>query len=49
MTLALRDVQFTVLSRELGPHLKRIPDGKTGERLDWITWLEPIFANAFRI
>ena len=39
-----RDV-FTAVSRELGPYLKRIPDGETGERLDWITWLEPIFAN----
>jgi hypothetical protein len=36
---------FTVVSRALGPHLKRIPDGETGERLDWITWLEPVFAN----
>jgi hypothetical protein len=39
-----RDV-FTTVSRALGPHLKRIPDGETGERGDWITWLEPIFAN----
>src|SRR6201986_2634798 len=36
---------FTAVSRELGPHLKRIPDGETGERLDWITWLEPVFAK----
>jgi len=36
---------FTAISRELGPHLKRIPDGETGERLDWITWLEPVFAK----
>ena len=36
---------FTVVSRQLGPYLKRIPDGETGERLDWITWLEPIFVN----
>lgn len=36
---------FTVVSRELGPYLKYLPDGETGERLDWITWLEPIFAN----
>ena len=35
---------FTVLARELGPHLQRIPDGETGVRSDWITWLEPIFA-----
>ena len=36
---------FTVVGRELGPHLTRIPDGETGERSDWITWLEPIFAG----
>jgi hypothetical protein len=36
---------FTAASRELGPHLKRIPDGETGKRLDWITWLEPVFAK----
>ncbi len=28
----------------LGPRLKRIPDGETGERHDWITWLERVFA-----
>mgnify|MGYP002631281051 CR=1 FL=1 len=39
-----RDV-FTELSAALGPHLKRIPDGETGERGDWITWLEPVFAD----
>lgn len=27
-----------------GPNLKWLPDGETGERLDWITWLEPIFS-----
>jgi hypothetical protein len=36
---------FTVLARELGPHLRRFPDGETGERGDWITWLEPVFAK----
>ncbi len=36
---------FTVVSRELGPFLARIPDGETGERSDWITWLEPVFAD----
>jgi len=36
---------FTAVSRELGPYLKCIPDGETGERLDWITWLEPVFAK----
>jgi hypothetical protein len=36
---------FTTASRVLGPHLARIPDGETGARLDWIMWLEPIFAQ----
>jgi hypothetical protein len=36
---------FTTVSAALGPHLKRIPDGETGERSDWITWLEPAFAD----
>jgi hypothetical protein len=36
---------FTAVSAALGPHLKSIPDGETGERLDWITWLEPVFAG----
>ena len=39
-----RDV-FTDVSAALGSHLKRIPDGETGERSDWITWLEPAFAD----
>jgi len=39
-----RDV-FADVSAALGSHLKRIPDGETGERSDWITWLEPAFAN----
>ena len=29
----------------LGPLLKWLPDGETGDRLDWITWLEPIFRD----
>jgi len=36
---------FTTVSAALGPRLKRIPDGETGERSDWITWLEPAFAH----
>ena len=35
---------FRRVSAALGPRLKRIPDGETGERADWITWLEPVFA-----
>ncbi len=36
---------FTTVSGVLGPRLKRIPDGETGERSDWITWLEPAFSE----
>jgi hypothetical protein len=36
---------FARVSAALGPYLRRIPDGETGERSDWITWLEPIFAS----
>lgn len=39
-----RDV-FETTSRTLGSRLKRIPDGETGKRLDWITWLEPVFSE----
>jgi hypothetical protein len=35
---------FTKLSGVLGPHLKRIPDGETGERLSWVGWLGSVFA-----
>ena len=36
---------FETVSTVLGPRIKRIPDGEIGPRLDWIFWLEPIFAN----
>lgn len=36
---------FADVSAALGAHLKRIPDGETGERSDWIAWLEPAFAD----
>jgi hypothetical protein len=41
---------FESVSAAFGPRIKRIPDGETGERGDWITWLEPVFAGnpAFR-
>lgn len=35
---------FRTVAGTLGDRLKWLPDGETGERLDWITWLEPIFA-----
>ena len=36
---------FEKVSAALGPRIKRLPDGETGERGDWITWLEPVFAD----
>ncbi len=36
---------FETVSAALGPRLRRIPDGETGERSDWIAHLEPIFAD----
>ena len=36
---------FVAVSAALGPRLRRIPDGETGERSDWIAHLEPIFAE----
>jgi hypothetical protein len=36
---------FEAVSAALGSRIKRIPDGETGERGDWITWLEPVFAD----
>jgi hypothetical protein len=37
---------FETVSGTLGRRIKRIPDGETGERGDWITWLEPVFAQS---
>lgn len=44
--LASSEEVFTTLAKAVGGNLRWMPDGETGERSDWITWLEPIFANA---
>jgi len=36
---------FTTVSAALGDRLKRIPDGETGERINWVFWQEALFAN----
>jgi hypothetical protein len=36
---------FTTVSDALGPRIRRLPDGETGARSDWITWLEPVFGE----
>jgi hypothetical protein len=35
---------FEKVSAALGTRIKRLPDGETGERGDWISWLEPVFS-----
>jgi hypothetical protein len=45
LPMATAEEAFASASAALGPRLKRIPDGETGERADWITWLEPVFAD----
>ncbi len=44
--MASTEEVFTKVSGALGSRLKRMPDGETGKRLDWITWLEPVFAES---
>ncbi|MGH6673491.1 MAG: hypothetical protein ACRECV_16185 [Xanthobacteraceae bacterium] len=36
---------FETVSAALGSRIKRLSDGETGPRGDWITWLEPVFAE----
>jgi hypothetical protein len=35
---------FTTACAALGPRLKRVPDGETGERVGWVGWLDRVFA-----
>jgi hypothetical protein len=44
--MANAEAVFSAVSSALGATIKQIPDGETGDRLDWITWLEVIFANS---
>jgi hypothetical protein len=37
---------FSAIGGALGARIKQIPDGETGDRLDWIAWLEVVFANS---
>jgi hypothetical protein len=43
--LANAEAVFETVSAALGARITRLPDGETGARSDWITWLEPAFAN----
>ena len=37
---------FTLSSEVLGNHLRRIPDGETGERANWIMFQHKLFSNS---
>ncbi|HEY2651797.1 MAG TPA: hypothetical protein VGI50_07750 [Solirubrobacteraceae bacterium] len=41
--LASSDDVFRVVGEELGRHVRRIPDGETGERYQWIGWAAQVF------
>src|SRR5687768_14157550 len=36
---------FRTLSAELGDRLRRLPDGETGPRADWIVWQYPVLSS----
>jgi hypothetical protein len=37
---------FEVVGTKLGKFIKRIPDGETGARKDWVVWQGDVFKNA---
>jgi hypothetical protein len=45
MPMASAGEVFEKVSSALGSRIRRLPDGETGERGDWISWLEPVFAE----
>ena len=47
--LANAEAVFTTLASELGDRLRRIPDGETGPRSDWIVWQLPVFTSQPRL
>jgi SAM-dependent methyltransferase len=36
---------FRTLSQELGDRVRRLPDGETGPRADWIVWQYPVLSS----
>lgn len=40
---------FTILSAELGSRSKRIPDGETGNRYNWVDWQIQTFSHVKRL
>jgi len=43
--VASAEALFRLAGPILGRHVRRLPDGETGERLSWILWQYPVLAN----
>jgi SAM-dependent methyltransferase len=43
--LASAEAVFRTLSSDLGDRLRRLPDGETGPRADWIVWQYPVLSS----
>jgi len=39
------DEVFAAVGKELGPYLKRVPDGEVGPRRHWFSWQHPLLAK----
>lgn len=44
MPLANSEAVFRFVGEHLGDHLKRMPDGETGERINWAQWQHNVFS-----
>jgi ubiquinone/menaquinone biosynthesis C-methylase UbiE len=47
--LASAEQVFTTVAEAIGDRLRRIPDGETGPRSDWIVWQLPVFTSQARL
>src|SRR5215212_2811100 len=47
--LADAEAVFRAVSGELGPYLRRLPDGETGERIDWFVWQVARFRDCAKL
>ena len=43
--LASPEAVFRAIAAEIGDRVRRIPDGETGPRSDWIVWQLPVFTT----
>ena len=47
--LASAETVFQTVAATIGDRLRRIPDGETGPRSDWIVWQLPVFTSQTRL